>query len=416
MNSNTNVEDLLRSLDPLTVEVDQQNAARCDSVWAAVVANAEPTRRRTRRRRVVGASSLVSVGAAVALIVGLLPGTPVMSAAAATLHRAAVADAGAAVLPSLGASEYYYQGAQVTMTCRFSAPTATGTDPWITYVSDGTMQSWTKANGDGKIVITPTPVNEGGSHFATPADEAKWVAEGKPFVPCALIDPSNQLIGNSANSDTTGSLGGYSTSVSGYGGLGVILGFAQNATPITVNGVPVSLTLATDPQSSSVTSLPTDVQRVAAMLANGEINTDGTVSNTPQVCPVDASANAAPGCNANQQMTLIQQLLQLPEASAKLGSVLYDILAQMPGATVTTNTTDSFGNTGSLVSVPLDGSSSNGVFQVLINPTTGALLSSAALASPTTPLGAATTAPESAVGYGPIAVVSGIGTLPSGSN
>jgi len=416
MNPNTNVEDLLRALDPLTVEVEQHNAARRESVWAAVVADAEPARRRTRRWRVVGVSSLVSVGAAVALVVGLLPGAAPLSAAAATLRQAATADAAAAALPSLGAGQFFYQKAQVTMTCRFSAPTATGTNPWITYVSDGTMQSWTDANGDGKIIITPTPVNEGGSHFATPADQVKWVVEAKPFVPCALLDPSNRLMGNSANRDTAGSLGGYSASVSGYSGLGVILGFAQNATPVTVNGVPVSLALATDQQSGNVTGLPANAQEVAAMLANGEINTDGTVSSTPQVCPVDASANAAPGCDANQQLTLIQQLLQLPEASAKLGSVLYDILAQLPGATVTTNATDSFGNTGSLVSVPLDGSSSNSVFQVLLNPTTGALLSSTVLASPTSPLGAATTSPVAAVSYGPISVVNGIGTLPSASN
>ena len=285
MTPNIDIESLLRALDPLTEDLDHQNATHRDAVWDAVVTQENVTPRRAHRWKLVGASSFVTVGAVVALIVGLLPGTSPLSAAATTLRHAAAADASAAALPPLASGEYYYQAAQVTMTCEFAAPTPTGSDPWIGYVSEGTMQSWTDSSGNGRIVITPTPVNQGGSHFATAADEATWVAEGRPFVPCALLDPSNQLIGNSANTDTQGSLGGYSTSVSGYSGLGVILGFVKSATTLTTNGVPVSLSLATSQSTGNVTSLPADVQEVSAMLANGEINPTVQCRRRPRPVP-----------------------------------------------------------------------------------------------------------------------------------
>jgi hypothetical protein len=164
-----------------------------------------------------------------------------------------------------------------------------------------------------------------------------------------------------------------------------------------------------------VTNLPSDVAQIAAMLANGEISTDGSTSSTPQVCPVDAVANAAPGCDTNQQLSLIEQLLQLPEASAKFGSVLYDILAQMPGATVTANTTDSFGNTGSTVTVPVGGSAAAvSELQVVLDPNSGALLSSTALDRVATDgTISATFSPEAAISYGPVSVVQSTGALPN---
>ena len=420
MTPNSNLDELLRALDPLSDELDQENARHRDEVWTQVIAQREPTRSRIRRRRLIGASSLATVGAAIALVVGLLPGSAPPSAAAATLHQAALADASSVALPTLASGQYYYQEAQVTMTCEFAGTKALGSDPWIAYISKGTMQSWTATDGSGQIVITPTPVNEGGSHFATSADQSKWVAQGKPFVPCALAGASNQLGGNPANANTQSTYGGSATSVVGYGGFGFILGMAQVATPVTVNGNPESLVIGAGQtkylsQGVNITNLPGNVGQIASMLANGEINTDGSVSSTPKVCPVDAVPNAAPGCDTNQQLALIEQLLQLPEASAKFGSVLYEILAQMPGATVATNTTDSFGNTGSTVTVPLGGSvTSDSEFQVVLDPTSGALLSSTAL-SRVAPDGttSATYSPEAAISYGPISVVQGIGALPN---
>ena len=420
MTPNSNLDVLLRALDPLSEELDQENAGHRTAVWSHVVAQEAPARpriRRRRRRRLIGAGSLATVGAGVALVLGLLPGTAPLSAAAATLHHAALADASSATLPSLAAGQYYYQEAQVSMVCQFAKAGGSSNNSWITYVSKGTMQSWTTPSSGGQIIITPTPVNEGGSHFATPADEARWVAEGQPFVPCALANSSNAMIGNPANTNTQSPYGGYATSVSGYSGFGFILGIAQNATATGATGslvIGAGQTKALS-QGANITNLPEAVGQIASMLAAGEINTDGSVSSTPQICPVWGPANSAPGCDTHQQLALIQQLLQLPEASAKLGSVLYDILAQMPGATVATNTTDSFGNVGSTVTVPLDGlPTSPSEFQVVLDPTSGALLSCTALSRVgVNGTSSSTYSPEAAISYGPISVVQGIGALPN---
>lgn len=422
MTPNSNLDDLLRALDPLSEELDQENARHRDAVWTQVMANGAPTLSR-RRRRLIGVGSLATVGAAIALIISLVPATIPLSAAAATLQRAALADASSATLPTLADGQYYYQESQVTMTCEFTGTKATGANPWIAYISEGTMQSWTSSDGSGQIVITPAPVNEGGSHFATPADESKWVAQGRPFVPCALASADNQLGGNPANVNRQSTYGGFATSVAGYGGFGFILGFSRVATPVTVNGNHNALVIGAGQtkilgQGANITKLPEDVGQIASMLANGEINADGSVSSTPQVCPVDTVANAAPGCDTNQQLALIQQLLQLPEASAKLGSVLYDILAQMPGATVAANTTDSFANTGSTVTVPVGGlATSESEFQVVLDPSTGALLSSTVLSRVGVDgVTGSTYSPEASISYGAISVVQGIGTLPGTTN
>lgn len=419
MTPTTNLEDLLRALDPLSVELDQENARHRDTVWAQVVARELPERPRTRRYQVIGVSSLATVGAAVALIVGLLPGSSPLSAAGATLKHAALADASSAALPSLGAGQYYYQQAQVAMDCVFASPTSS----LIRYVSTGTVQSWTSPNEAGQIVITPSAMGLSGSHFATPADEAAWVAAGKPFVPCALASPSNTLNGNPANADTQGSLGGYSATVSGYSAFGVILGDAKVATPVDENGVS-SLLLSGAANTAvsagvNVTNLPGDVSQLATMIASGEINTDGSVSTTPQVCPWNAIPGAGTGCDTNQQLALIKELLQLPDASAKFGSVLYQVLAEMPGATVTANSTDAFGNNGTSVTVPVNvGTITTGGFEVLIDPTTGTLLSSTDLLRAGFGIGSNTTLfpPDAIISYGAISVVRSVGILPSATN
>jgi len=416
MTPTTNLEDLLRALDPLSVELDQENVRHRGAVWAQVVAQELPERPRARRYRLIGVSSLAAVGAAVALIVGFLPGSSPLSAAGATLKHAALADASSAALPSLGAGQYYYQQAQVAMDCVF----ASGTSPLIRYVSTGTVQSWTSPNETGQIVITPSAMGQSGSHFATPADEAAWVAAGKPFVPCALASPSNTLNGNPANADTQGSLGGYSATVSGYSAFGVILGDAKVATPVDENGVSSLLLSGASNTAVSagvnVTNLPGDVSQLAAMIASGEINTDGSASTAPQVCPVNAMPGAGTGCDTNQQLALIKELLQLPDASAKFGSVLYQVLAEMPGATVTANSTDAFGNNGTSVMVPVNvGTITTGGFEVLIDPTTGTLLSSTDLLR--AGFGIATNStlfpPDAIISYGAISIVPSVGVLPS---
>ena len=414
--SNQSLIDRLEAVKPVTTAMPGD----VDRAWDAFEVSAFASRHRlVRRRTLVAAGSLASLGAVAALITGLLASAPTPSAAAATLRSAALADASSAALPSLAPGQYYYQEAQVAMDCTF----ASGTSPLIRYVSTGTIQSWTSPNSFGQMVITPTPVSQDGSHFATPGDEATWVAAGKPFVPCALSSPSNALDGNPANANTQGSQGGYSATVSGYAGLGVILGDAQVASPIDENGAR-ALILSGNANAglspdTNVANLPSDVSALMTMLASGEINVDGSVSSTPQLCPVNAMPGAGTGCDTNQQLALIKELLQVPDASAKFGSALYQVLAQMPGASVATNAVDSFGNEGTSVTVPvLVGTTTTGAFQVLINPTSGALLSSTDLLRAGFGIGngEAPFPPDASISYGPISVVASLGTVPGESS
>ena len=140
--------------------------------------------------------------------------------------------------------------------------------------------------GTGEVVITPSSVDGGGSHFATPNDEARWVALGKPFIPCALVSSTNQLSGNSANLNNEGSLGGYSSSVSGYGGFGLSLALASRTNLLSA--------------TTNVNNLPASPAAISNLLANGQIGTDGSETASAQVCPIhDGSNGAAEARRAN---------------------------------------------------------------------------------------------------------------------
>jgi len=399
MTDRSNLEDLLRAIDPLSDQLRHVNTEHREIVWNEIVSRKGAARLQSRRR-FVGASLIAVLFVVTSLVVGLSPDTAPLSAAAATLQRAAKLDASAASFPSLTSGQYYYAESRVTMNCSFAIKTSSGWGPWITYVSNGSIQSWTDASGPGQVVITPTPVGQGGSHFATTTDETNWVSEGKPFVPCALVQSASHS-------------GGAAETIEGFAGFGFILGWAQQG-----KAVP-SLSLGSQETKivlgANIAALPDNVIQIQAMLANGEINSDGSTSPSPRVCPVGASIGAGPGCDTNQQLELIEQLLQLPNASAKLGSVLYKLLEQMPGARVATNTTDSFGNSGITLTVPIGGlASGDSEFQVLIDPLTGSLLSSTQLdrvnVDGTT---SNSFSPVASIGYGAISVVSGIGVFPS---
>jgi hypothetical protein len=384
----TDVEDLFRSLDPLTAELDQKNEQRRDAVWDAIVAQQTPSPVRTRvhRRRLIGVGSIVTIGAAAALVVGLLPGTAPLSAAAATLQHAALADASSVTLPPLAAGQNYYQESRVSMVCQFSSPSMGDATP-LTYVSDGTMESWTSGDGSGQVTVTPSDVGADGSHFATTQDEARWVAFGKPFNPCAVANTTNGLDNNPANANpqnAAGTAGQYATSIVGYSGFGFQLGWGTQTTQLA--------------DGTSVNNLPDSVSQIASMLANGEINHDGSVSQSPQVCP-SGSGTGGLGCSTSEQLQIIERLLQLPDASAKFGSVLYQVMAQMPDATLVGSVTDPSGRVGEGVIVPID---ENEELEVILDPATGSLLSCAALVEDSASAALAT---PSTSGYSPIAQV-----------
>jgi hypothetical protein len=407
MSIDSHLDELFGALDPLTEERSIDNASRRDAVWRDVVSRMGAThdggRRRRTRRRLLGVGSLAAVVATALVITGLAPGTAPANVAAADLTAAAQADAAAAILPTLGPGQFLYEKSAVSMVCGFSSPSMPKNET-LTYVSNGTLESWTGSDGTGKVVITPSAVDANGSHFGTPQEHAQWLAAGSPFIPCALANSSNTLGGNPANVNP-GPSGGYVESGTGFAGFGFDLGSAT-----------VSTELAS---GTSVNNLPTDVAQISSMLANGEINTDGSVSTTPQTCPSGSGGAGAPlGCTTEQQLMVIEALLQLPDASAKLGAVLYDVMAQMPGASDVGAVTDTLGRTGTGIVVPVG---TGEEFEVILDPVTGVLLSSTALIASNTNVALSQTStssymPIAQMTYGTIAVVQGVGTVPSGQS
>jgi hypothetical protein len=244
-------------------------------------------------------------------------------------------------------------------------------------------------------VITPSAIGAGGSHFATPADEARWIALGKPFIPCALSDSSNRLGGNPANANHQSAYGGFAATVSGYSGFGLSLASASQT----------SLLNAT----TSINNLPQSAAAISTLLTNGQIGADGSLSPSPQVCPVlDGSGSAALGCTPSEQLSILVQLLQLPDASAKLGSVLYQVLENLPGAKLVGSVTTADGSAGTAVLVP---SGANMAFQVVIDPTSGALLSCSELLTSN-----GVTSTIGLISYGPVQIAQGQGVAPAVAN
>lgn len=392
--ANANWGRLVAVLDPIDDNHAREIASHLDLVWAKVEGC---VRQRHRRRIYVGGLSLASLTALVLVLVEVLPTALTPSAAAAVLMRAAGNAAASSGLPGLAPGQYYYQEDSVSLACSFTSPAVPAGES-LTYDSAGTVQSWINGDGKGRVVITPSAVNDGGGHFATAKDQAAWVAAGRPFVPCALGSATNALNGNPANANPNaqGSVGQYVASGSAFVGFGFTL--AQNSTASdAADGV-------------NIVNLPDSESQLAMLLASGEINADGSIASAPQVCPADGVPGSAPGCSTAQQLALIEQLLQIPDASAKLASLLYTVMAAMPDASASTNVIDATGQVGDAVSV------SNGAgeaLQVMLNPATGALLSCAVVPTDVPSHSSSATQPMGSITYGPISVTTGATVVPS---
>jgi hypothetical protein len=377
------LDEMIGSLDPVSAEMSIDIERRRDDVWRSIGTTMTTPSTRRRRPRVIVAGSIVTVCAAAALVIGLLPGAAPRSAAATTLARVAQRDAGSADLPPLSAGQYYYQSSFVSQTCAFAGE-ATTSDPspqWIDFVTTGTRETWTASDGSGDVRLSPNPTGVDGSGFATPQDQATWTAEGQPDNLCDQANPVN----------TATPLGG---SLAGYDGFGYLLTTAASA----------QLTAGT-----SVNNLPTDASTLAQMMAEGEINVDGSVAASPQPCPFGLSNSSPIGCSAAEQAELIIRLLQLPDASAKLGSALFSILSQLPGSEVVGPATNAYGQVGTEITEPLG---EYELLSVVMNTTSGALLETEVTSTP-----ASSSLPDSVpldvkVSYGTIEVVNGSGVRP----
>jgi hypothetical protein len=395
MNISEELDRILTEGDPLTAGQRERNGARRSVIWEEIVERSnDRTSSQKRSRRIVAIGALTAAGAAIAISASLLAGTTTPSAAAGLLLSAAHLDASSAGLPSLGAGDYYYQKTAVTQECAFSGPSSSSeTVPqMIKYITTGTRETWVDADGQGKVVMIPNPTGVGGSRFATPQDKATWVAEGKPFNACDTV--------NSGPPTAPGS-------VSGYSGFGYF--FNTSSSQVISAG-------------ANVVNLPSNVSTLSQMLSSGEINSDGSISPVPQTCPISittpfSNPNTPPvtlpssgsaGCSPSQEVTLVVELLQLPDASAKFGSVAYQVLAAIPGATLGGTVETQDGQSGSLVSVPEPGY----VVDVVLNPVTGSLLQSSIVSSPAS-FTALSVPVDDVASYGPIAVVNGLGSVPS---
>lgn len=393
------IEVLIRAIDPAVSDASTVAASRQDEIWEAIVESlaedSSPRARRVRHaRRYWGVSALGAIFATAAVLLATSVNAPT-SAVAATLRAAAASDSGAVALAPLAAGQYYYQASQVSLVCSFAGTDSPPGQPLVTYIANGTMESWTGVDGSGKVVLTPSAVGANGSHFATPGDEARWVAMGKPFIPCALSDSSNQLAGNPANANNQSNFGGDITTISGFGGFGLAL----------TSSTQTSLLSAT----TNVNNLPTSVSAISTLLVNGQINTDGSVSSVPQACTVlDGTSSTGTGCTPSEELSVIEQLLQLPDASAKLGSVLFQVLASLPSASLVGTVITVNGSVGTAVQVP---QGSNETFQVVLDPTTGALLSCSEFST----LNGVSTSIGS-INYGPVQVVQSQGATTGSSN
>ncbi len=384
------VEELLRAIDP--AEDAQLDQDVIDALWLQIRDRMdEPSVRTHSRARRYWGVSLSGAAAAAAALVLVLSGTPT-SALAATLKTAASQSAAEAAFPSLGPGQYYFQQSSISLTCEVSSPAMSPGEAPLTYVADGTIQSWTTGDGSGQVVITPTPVDAGGSHFISPAEQARWIALGRPFIPCALSDSSNQLGGNPANANTGSAYGGYASTVSGYSGFGMTLASTPQTTLLT--------------SAANVNSLPQSPAAILALLGAGRIGVDGAVSSLPGACPInDGTSTQSVGCAPSEQLAILEQLLQLPDASAKLGSTLYQVAESLPGATLLGPITLPSGATGTEVQVSLSPDES---FQIVIDPSSGQLISCGEQV--------ATNGVWSQVGlinYGTVAIVQGRGVVPS---
>jgi len=333
-----------------------------DRRWGAETGTSEllhavRPKRRTHRLRVVVSSLTVAgvsiAAAVVALVVGVIvPGSPVrpQPAAAAVLTQAADAAASRPPLPALGPGQYYYQEKTESGPCLATDNPVSPPNP--TYYSDEQFQTWVTTNGSGETQTSPTP----GAHFLSPQDQA---AEG-----------------------------------------GTVPNGCAGASDVTIPANTVD---------AGVLALPTNPATLAALFAQGRVNDIGQVAASPPACPSAANPKKpANPCSVASQFDVAVNLLTFPTAPARVGAVLYGILAKLPGVEVIGTQTDALGRSGTAIEDPSSGRA------FVLDPATGILLESEMLVTPTTAqsYGLAPGTVASAMTYGPVSVVSGLGTLP----
>jgi hypothetical protein len=154
-----------------------------------------------------------------------------------------------------------------------------------------------------------------------------------------------------------------------------------------------------------------------SLIAAGRVDDVGRVAPSATTCP-SKNGNApqvyrdGDVCSVAAQFDIVVNLLTFPQGPAKLGAVLYQVMAELPGVKIIGSRTDAVGRTGTAIEDPSSGD------VLVLDPTTGALLETETLltgraptagASPGLPVGIVLSSNT----YGPYGIVKGEGLTPS---
>lgn len=318
-------------------------------------------------RRPVTYAGLGTLAAAASVIVAtVLPVTQTTNAVAAQLRTAAKTNTELGILPAISAGQFYYQSSLDNLVCTFTLP---GSNAAVNYVIGATVQSWTDESGQGKSTLTYLPEGQGGTGWKSQADQQAYLNAGSPTNPCTTSSPNS----------------------SHYGAV------VQDNQLLSV-GQPAGTTTTSDLVGShNLDNLPSNASQVAAILANGQWNPITlSVNPAPGACAI--AGPGTNGCDTSQQLSLLGTMMTLPDASARLSTVLYQVLSQMPGVSSEPYTT-SLGMTGTRYFAP------SSPLSIVVDQSSGILL--ATETSSASPLSVNGDVVPLITNIGPIVVVDG---------
>ncbi len=307
-----------------------------------------------KRKLIVIAASLCAALAVLGVVVFSTKSSLTPSAAATVLNEAA-ARATLAPIRTPGPGQYFYQESLSLQNCTFLSGVEGSASGEFVYLTPMITQTWTAADGSGVERRTP----QGPGHFQTHEEATRFAANGQSN-PCVQIDQT---------------------------------------TPIP----------RSTPQQPGVSDLPSDAQTLKSLIAAGRVDDVGQVASSATSCP-SRNGNApqvyvsGEVCSVAAQFDIVNNLLVLPEGPVKLGAVLYQVVAELPGIKIIGSQTDGLGRTGTAIEDPSSGD------VLVLDPTTGALLETETLVTQTTPMaGASAGLPIGTVlnstTYGPSGVV-----------
>jgi hypothetical protein len=356
----TSVETQIRSADPLAREAFL--GADSPAATAILESVLHEALRQSRERRSRGPILVGATIAAAAVIITLVMSSttaPPASSASLLLAKTAKIASAQPTLPALLPGQYYYQRTVVLQNCTFVFNGAQGQIA-LTYLTPMAIDTWSTSDGSGSQLKAPL----GSGHFETAQQAATWANSGQKSLPC--MQPTTNM----------------------------------KVPPVTAD-------------QPGVSELPTDAATLGALIAAGRVDDVGKVSPPTGKCPSkngNASEVFGPGqvCDVAAQFDIVNNLLEYPEASVKLGPTLYIILSWLPGIEILGARTDALGRTGTAIEDPSSGD------VIVFDQSNGMLLETQILAtSQTAKPGVLPGHVVSSTTYGSVSVVAHDGTRPS---